>query len=1198
MSGDTASSLPVGSSPFPPQAINPWKGLHSYTEQDRGIFFGRDQETEDFIRLVRRDTVSVLFARSGFGKTSLLRAGVVPRLGEEGFLPVFVRVDYEPSAPPPALQIAAAARAAAAAAGIDVEQTDAHPIKSPPYAGGDLEGVKPPGSVESQTTDQQAQAYGPGAEIEPAYLSVMCHELFRRMTELGRSEIGSDLVAAEHGNILDGLYERSFEGLDPRTRLFVEDRPLTASGFRGTVPLAEARREDIPIPELESLVDRRLLRFEDRLGTTHVELSHDRLTDTVKQSRDRRRAEAAREVERKREAELRAKLRRSRRRVWVGAVSVFLLLGAIGFYAYGWIIPYHSYCRNYTKRWGMLHPVGPLSASAVAHRSWTLKLTRPGRFRDVQTAEVIDANGELTGQHPIGTLLGDSEPASTDREKESRYEFVYDALGRVVYEVAWDRFGRMIWGFAYAPHTETPGDHPMPANATFLDWLAGWWTVWTTGDPRPMSANATFLGPDGYPLPQGESRAEFIEITYDAKGFEFKHRFTDREGDPVPGEFDAYGRRMEYDPEGRLVRRTSLDKSGEPMNGAFGNAGQEFKYDPDGNLVEARAFDAKGEATLVKGVYKYEINYDEWGRAKEARFFNLSGERATETDKSGAHRVTWEHDDRGNIRSIKLYDTADKPIVAGEDHFDFAAHEQRKSFDGRNHPETIAYFDQEENPLMGPEGWHGRRMEYDERGFVSATGWFDGEDRPVHLKTSGIHRIEQANDAFGQPFEERFFDAENKRIISLDGGYHLRKNEYDKVGNLTAQTYFGVDDKPVADRTNGAHRLADSSPTVEAFGRFQGPVSQRGRPELASAPALGLVRAADPKQWEGPAISLYQLSHVLRCAKQATNQEIVHFLGRIATNDWIDHQVGRRTNTGALAGSLLALSNTLPSDLARRFLRPALKQRVIREMRGGDPAEPHAKALLTRFGKTFFVEGPPWAKEPIRTGKQALTASVLCKRHNNKLSALDVFIREFDDVLMAGLQGDAGAHVFDGEDLERWALKALLGLGVSGNLGASEDGEKLGPRVPELYLRILFGEEALPERCGFFYICDPIKLMDGDALNVKFMTYPEGDPEVGKVYGVILKLRFFTFVMSVTNSLSPVLNVPDGAGGLTRHRLSYRPNGFILGEKGDRGRIGLRWDQVLSGDNVLVLKMAPTLDQVVRVKSAENQTLMIARDGA
>ena len=107
---------------------------------------------------------------------------------------------------------------------------------------------------------------------------------FGRMTELGRAEIGSDLVAQEQGNILDALYERSFEGLPSGVRIFVEDRLLTASGFRGTVPLAEAEREeDRPCGNLETLVDRRLLRFEERLGARHVELSHDLLTPIVRE---------------------------------------------------------------------------------------------------------------------------------------------------------------------------------------------------------------------------------------------------------------------------------------------------------------------------------------------------------------------------------------------------------------------------------------------------------------------------------------------------------------------------------------------------------------------------------------------------------------------------------------------------------------------------------------------------------------------------------------------------------------------------------------------------------------------------------------------------------------------------------------------------------------------------------------------------
>src|SRR5262249_50632900 len=119
---DTERSIPSTPRQPSPRPGNPWKGLHYYTEQDRDIFFGRAQETEDFLRLVRRDTLSVLFARSGLGKTSLLRAGVIPRLPhEEGFLPVIVRVDYAAAALSPTQPIIDATLAAAATVGIEVE---------------------------------------------------------------------------------------------------------------------------------------------------------------------------------------------------------------------------------------------------------------------------------------------------------------------------------------------------------------------------------------------------------------------------------------------------------------------------------------------------------------------------------------------------------------------------------------------------------------------------------------------------------------------------------------------------------------------------------------------------------------------------------------------------------------------------------------------------------------------------------------------------------------------------------------------------------------------------------------------------------------------------------------------------------------------------------------------------------------------
>jgi hypothetical protein len=86
-------------------AENPWLGLASFTEETRAYFHGRDEEVAELARRVQRKLLTVLFGQSGLGKTSILRAGIVPRLRPAGYCPVYVRIDYSPESPPPADQI-------------------------------------------------------------------------------------------------------------------------------------------------------------------------------------------------------------------------------------------------------------------------------------------------------------------------------------------------------------------------------------------------------------------------------------------------------------------------------------------------------------------------------------------------------------------------------------------------------------------------------------------------------------------------------------------------------------------------------------------------------------------------------------------------------------------------------------------------------------------------------------------------------------------------------------------------------------------------------------------------------------------------------------------------------------------------------------------------------------------------------------
>ena len=58
----------------------PYVGLDYFLEEDAGLFFGRDAERKRIVGNLRASRLTLLYAESGVGKSSLLRAGVSARL--------------------------------------------------------------------------------------------------------------------------------------------------------------------------------------------------------------------------------------------------------------------------------------------------------------------------------------------------------------------------------------------------------------------------------------------------------------------------------------------------------------------------------------------------------------------------------------------------------------------------------------------------------------------------------------------------------------------------------------------------------------------------------------------------------------------------------------------------------------------------------------------------------------------------------------------------------------------------------------------------------------------------------------------------------------------------------------------------------------------------------------------------------------
>lgn len=59
---------------------SPYPGMKTFEEEDASRFFGREKEIDEYVKALRNEHMLVLTGASGCGKSSLARAGIIPRL--------------------------------------------------------------------------------------------------------------------------------------------------------------------------------------------------------------------------------------------------------------------------------------------------------------------------------------------------------------------------------------------------------------------------------------------------------------------------------------------------------------------------------------------------------------------------------------------------------------------------------------------------------------------------------------------------------------------------------------------------------------------------------------------------------------------------------------------------------------------------------------------------------------------------------------------------------------------------------------------------------------------------------------------------------------------------------------------------------------------------------------------------------------
>lgn len=72
--------------------MNRYPGTLPFTTTDKDIFFGREKEMAELYQLIRLEQLVVLYGKSGLGKSSLIQAGIIPKIQSAAvYQPIYIR---------------------------------------------------------------------------------------------------------------------------------------------------------------------------------------------------------------------------------------------------------------------------------------------------------------------------------------------------------------------------------------------------------------------------------------------------------------------------------------------------------------------------------------------------------------------------------------------------------------------------------------------------------------------------------------------------------------------------------------------------------------------------------------------------------------------------------------------------------------------------------------------------------------------------------------------------------------------------------------------------------------------------------------------------------------------------------------------------------------------------------------------------
>lgn len=914
-----------------------WLGLASYEEKDAPIFYGRENEINELCGDIFHNTQTIIYGPSGTGKTSVLRAGVFVRARENGYFPVYIRLNHD-SGEPYAGQVIREVCRQAKAEKVEIENrigyiapdglslweffhgnifwnagdfpvtpllvidqfeeiftlakertktedffeqladlcddrvpayirdylSEGHRVRYPekvnyrcvfalredflarleecaaripalkrnryslqairekqamdivikPSQGIVTEGVA--FDIIRKVTNRKEVRKGEENPrvVEPALLSLFCHELDRKREERGMQKITAALVEEYGDDIIRNFYRDTIRLVSPATGNYLEDRLLTSDGFRERVSLRDALNRGVTQEELDVLQNNRLIRIEEWDGAKRIEFAHDVLCKVAVERRNEREQQLRVEAERRR-------VRQLRKRVSLFAAVIVLLLLLIGGYIAGFLMPYSEYYEKIDFREEWPQGINRLSPWQVNRRAEHWELSRKGMIagwwsprrgvysRHWTKAAQRDADGNPVSGSGTTFLVnpgdeqddGVNEVFKSRLQEVCRYEYIADAEGvRVMQTKAYNKRGELVWCGIYTRNLFRNPDRRQGLACAYL----------------------SYTDKNGLPVQSRKNGASVVKIKFDANGYRESVEYFDAFGNRAKNGNLVYAMKYEYAPDGLLLRfgsaRPGVGDSLVYCVDKAGNSGWKMEY-RGGKIIKEISVDGHGKICPVLNGYAIcTYAYDSEGRLSATSYFDEKGEKFEiydEENYSFYHRLHRIYDDRGNTVKLEFWDKdgrlTRRGCAYGEFYFEEGKNQAAKAFyyrhdgsyweidgvvgymarynDPQNKGLCTAYTCLKDSvtPAVHSDGTCTTEWEYDNRGNTLSEFYYDAGHSPM-VNPEGYAGKNMVYDREDRLLETKYWDTERRPSYAL--GYACVKYRYDDRGNLIATEYF------------------------------------------------------------------------------------------------------------------------------------------------------------------------------------------------------------------------------------------------------------------------------------------------------------------------------------------------------------------------------------------------------------------------